>query len=161
MVSRSFSDKKEKPPIQGVSKMTHSMYLFLLFLGLTVIFLFISVSFAYKAKFAGMHDIKKQFLFQEKHIRWIKLFYLAMGGAVLSILKVVSENNGTWGPLYLQNIHRTAVIILTVLLVSIFFHLNGRKNKFLHKKIVYVFFVVLGIALITGSTLFLKHPHFT
>lgn len=138
--------------------MTFNMYLFVFFLCLAVMFLCISVSFAYRAKFAGLYDTEKQFRLQEQHIAWIKFFYLATGVSVLLILKVVSENNGPWGPLSLQIVHRTTVLVLSALLLGIFFYFNGRKNKFLHKKFVYIFFVTLGIALVTGSILFSKHP---
>jgi hypothetical protein len=136
------------------------MYFFVLFLGTAVFSLSVSVIFAYQAKNTETIKFFQKRWHQEQHVFWIKLFYVTTFAAVISIIFVVRENNGSWGSLPLQHIHRTTVVILTVLLPCIFFYWNGNKNIAVHRKIVYIFLFFLIVALITGSMLFSQHPKF-
>ncbi len=94
---------------------------------------------------------------QKRHIYWVKWYYLMALISVLLIVLVVAENNGRWGPMWLQEAHMVLTKILSPLLIlSLIF--NGKKYPKMHVICVYTQMLVFTPTLITGMSLSLLHP---
>lgn len=95
--------------------------------------------------------------YQKLHISWVKRFCFMTTVSVILIIFAVKENGGRWGPEWLSGTHMGLVKIGTGLLfLTLIF--NGKKNRKIHTKIVYVFLFFFILMLISGLWLLFKHP---
>jgi hypothetical protein len=134
--------------------------LFFFFILATGTCLVLLVTSALKAKHIIPLDSvirREKIRLQKRHIYWVKWYYLMALISVLLIIMVVAENNGRWGPMWLQETHMVLTKILSPLLILTLIF-NGKKYPKMHVVCVYAQMLAFAPTLITGMCLSLLHP---
>lgn len=133
-------------------------FLFILTTGGVLIF---GVIFALKAKQVIPLDSAlrmEKLLYQKKHERLMKCFYLLAIISVVLVKVIANENGGPWGPAWLMDTHLFIVRNILPVVVTLPLFFNGKKFKNAHPVFAYTLLAVLVPTLFTGLCLALLHP---